>query len=93
MKWLADLLKDIPISEIQRERLQLAAEKHEFEISRLQSERDDFKLKYEKCQKDHALCKSELDDARAAIQNFNKQPKKTPEINIRNTGGRIPRIC
>lgn len=103
MSWLTDLLKEIPLSEIQRERFELAGEKHEFEMMRAKTERDDFKTKFqsanakvESLQKEletekqnHALTRKELDEAQAIIQKFNQQPRATPEIISRNTGGII----
>lgn len=96
MNWLTDFLKEIPLSEIQRERLELAGEKHEFEMMRTKIERDDFKTKLEVSsakvetlqkqleaeQKNHALARKELDEARATIQKLTQKPTKPPSIKV-----------
>jgi len=100
MSWLTDILKEVPLSEIQRERLQLEVEKHEFEITRTKAERDDFKSKLEIAtakadtlqkqleaeQKKHELTRKELDEARAKIQEFTNQPKNPPIVTVRFPG-------
>jgi peptidoglycan hydrolase CwlO-like protein len=103
MSWLTEILKEIPLSEIQRERFQVAGEKHEFEILRLKTERDDFKSKFEVAtskadtlqkqleaeQKKHELSRKELDEAQAMIQKFTNQPTPPPIIAVRFPGGPI----
>jgi chromosome segregation ATPase len=103
MNWVTDILKEIPLSEIQRARLELEGEKHEFEMTRAKTERDDFKTKFEEAsakvaslQKEletekgnHALTRKELDEARAMIQKFTEKPAESPKITVRHMGGTI----
>ena len=86
---ILDLLKEVPLTAILRERLELEQAKTEFEVSRLTArledtelQRNDFKARFEAEQQNHALTRKELDEARATIQKFNQTPRPPLAVNV-----------
>jgi hypothetical protein len=86
---ILDVLKEVPLTEVLRERLELEQSKSEFEIRQLnakledaESQRNDFKARFETEQQNHTLTRKELDEARAMIQKFTQTPRPPPTVNV-----------
>lgn len=89
MSIITDILREVPLSAVQAERLALSEQQREFDVSRLKADRDDFKAKFENCatrleieQKDHALTRQKLKEALDKIGRLTAQPKPVPQITV-----------